>query len=480
MNIEMLFFMLARLLFASGLALIPSLMLAFFYNEPSTPYFVTIGISLLLFLFCYKNGHESVEISTREGIAITSFGWIVISLLYAIPYTFFSISFLDSLVESVSGLTGTGATIINNVEAMPQSLLFFRSMTHWIGGLGIIVFFIALFPQFQKGTARMLYTESSGPVSSTAMPRIKEMTKALFIIYTIATLLSTAVYMVLGLDFLTALNHAFSATSTGGFSTNNGSIAEFKNPILETAIAIFMAISAINFSVYVIAWKKGWKTIFKDTEFKGYLAMLAFGTLIMAINLNMQADIPFMQALHDTFFTASSLSSTTGFVTVDFDTWPTFSKWICLMLMFVGGSGGSTSGGFKIIRLIILLKGVYALIRYKLNPKFTMHLHTNTENYDNTVLLDVFRYFFVYSILCVIFMLIFLFDGVATPDAIGLSITTMSGTGPSFGQFGPTMNYAALPTLSKIAVCFSMLIGRLEAFPLIILFYPTFWRKSGW
>ena len=150
------------------------------------------------------------------------------------------------------------------------------------------------------------------------------------------------------------------------------------------------------------------------------------------------------------------------------------------MLMFVGGSGGSTSGGFKIIRLIILLKGVYSLIRYKLNPKFTMHLHTDTENYDNTVLLNVFRYFFVYSVLCVIFTLIFLFDGVATPDALGLSITTMSGTGPAFGQFGPTMNYAALPTLSKISVCFSMLLGRLEALPLIILFYPTFWRKSGW
>lgn len=480
MNIQMLFFMLARLLFASSVALIPSILLALFYNEPCTPYLVAIGISILLFLFFFKNGRETTEISTREGIAVTALGWIFISILYAIPYAFTQVGVLDSLVESISGLSGTGATILTDVEKMPKSLLFFRSMTHWIGGLGIIVFFIALFPQFQKGTARMLYTESSGPVSSTAMPKIKEMTKALFIVYTSITIIATIVYMLLGLDFLTAINHAFSTTATGGFSTKSASIAAFNNPLLETFIAIFMAFCAINFSLYVIAWKKGWKEVLKDAEFKGYFSILLISTLLISTNLYMQSEIPFTKALHDAFFTTSSLSSTTGFVTADFDTWPTFSKWICLLLMFVGGSGGSTSGGFKVIRLLLLFKGLYALIRYKLNPKFTFHLHTNTENYDDNVLLDVFRYFFVYSVFCVIFTLIMLFDGVAAQDALGLAIATMSDSGPAFGQFGPTMNYAALPTLSKITVCFSMLIGRLEAFPLLILFYPTFWRKSGW
>lgn len=480
MNIEMLFFMLGRLLFASTIAIMPPLLIALFYNEPTTPYLVTIGVSLLLFLFFFKNGRETTEISTREGIAVTALGWLFISALYAIPYIFTQVPIIDSFVESISGLTGTGATILNDIEIMPKSLLFFRGMTHWIGGLGIIVFFIALFPQFQKGTARMLYTESSGPVSSTAMPKIKEMTKALFIVYTTITILAMITYMLFGMDFLTAINHAFSTTATGGFSTYNSNIAHFQNPMLEIVISIFMIISAINFSIYVIAWKKGWKNIFKDTEFKGYIGIVAIGTLLMAINLTMQGNIPFLTALQQSFFTSSSLSSTTGFVSADFDTWPTFSKWICLLLMFVGGSGGSTSGGFKIIRLLLLFKGVYALIKYKLNPKFTFKLHTNTESYDSNVLLDVFRYFFVYSVFCVIFTLILLFDGVATQDALGLSIATMSDSGPAFGQFGPTMNYAALPNLSKISLCFSMLIGRLEAFPLLILFYPTFWRKSGW
>lgn len=480
MNIEMLFFMLGRLLFASTVAIIPPLLIAIFYNEPTTPYLVTIGVSLLLFLFFFKNGRETTEISTREGMAVTSLGWLFISALYAIPYIFTGVPIIDSFVESISGITGTGATILNDIEIMPQGILFFRGMTHWIGGLGIIVFFIALFPQIQKGTARMLYTESSGPVSSTAMPRIKEMTKALFIVYSIITLLATIAYMLFGMDFLTAINHAFSTTATGGFSTYNSNVAHFQNPMLEVVISIFMIVSAINFSLYVIAWKKGWKNVLKDAEFKGYIGIVLLGTLLMGINLHMQSDIPLIKALHDAFFTSSSLSSTTGFVSADFDTWPTFSKWICFLLMFVGGSGGSTSGGFKVIRLLLLFKGVYALIRYKLNPKFTFKLHTNTENYDSTVLLDVFRYFFVYSVFCVIFTLILLFDGVATQDALGLSIATLSDSGPAFGQFGPTMNYAALPNLSKISLCFSMLIGRLEAFPLLILFYPTFWRKSGW
>ena len=267
MNIKIIYSMLSRVLAASGAALLLPLLLSLYERGPILPFLVPMLLSAALSLFLKRKG-AAIEnsLTPREGTAITALSWIAVSLLYALPYGVSgSLSPLDSLVESISGLTGTGATVFPDLTRVPASLLFFRSLTHWLGGLGIIVFFVALFPQAGRGTVRMMQTESTGPTSSKALPRIRETARALFAVYAVFTSVCFLAYLLCGLSPLDALNHAFSTIATGGFSTRNESIAYYHDARLEMVIAFFMIISSANFGIYVEAWKRGVSVIWKDT-----------------------------------------------------------------------------------------------------------------------------------------------------------------------------------------------------------------------
>lgn len=421
------------------------------------------------------------DLSVREGIAITSLSWILVTFLGMLPYVFGGyLNILDGILECISGLSGTGATVITDIEVLPQSLLVWRSLTHWLGGLGIIVIFIALFPQFGHGIVHMMDAESTGPTSDRMLPRVRQMAKALFTVYVVLTTAATVALMACGLDFLTALEHAFSTIATGGFSTYNDSVAHFGSPIIEGVLALFMILSSANFSIYVAAWRKGIGVIFRDTEFRLYVALVLGAAALMSLNLIYGASYDPLEAVRETFFQAASISSSTGFVSADFDQWPSFSKGILLFLMFCGGCAGSTAGGLKVTRLMLLMKTMRSVVQQKLSPRSVVQVHSNGEDYNEEILYGVARFFVAYVILDILWTVLFIGDGVPTLDAIGLSVSTMGSCGPAFGTVGPTCTYAELPVFSKVIVCISMLLGRLEMFPVLALLMPSFWRHSNW
>ena len=484
MDLRVVAYILGRLSEACGAALLLPFGVALFYAESSRFAFaaaiiVCIGIGLFL---TYWGRLASENLTVREGIAITGIGWIMVTFLGMQPYAIGGyLQVLDAVLETISGLSGTGATVLTDIEIMPQSLLLWRALTHWFGGLGIIVIFIALLPQFGRGAVHMFNAESTGPTSERILPRIKEMAKALFAVYLVFTAACTAVYMMCGMDFLIALDHAFSTIATGGFSTYNDSAAHFKDPMTHAWMIFFMVISSANFGMYVAAWRRGFWVILKDTEFRAYVGIVFGAAILMTMNLVSVMHWDPLVAFHHALFQSASLSSTTGFVSADFDIWPSFSKFVLLLLMFIGGCAGSTAGGLKVTRVMLLFKMVYSIVWQKLHPQMLARVKSNGEDFPEDVLFGVARFFFVYVMLDVLWAGIMIFDGVPTLDAIGVSVSTMGSVGPGFGMAGATCTYADLPTLSKVVVCLSMLMGRLESFTILALFMPEFWRRrKGW
>lgn len=482
MNLKIVCGMLARLILAAGLVEIFPLLVSLAQGGPIAAFLISMGTAFFLaYLFRAYGFSENNSLTPREGMAITSLGWIFVSILYAFPYIFSgTLSPLDGLLESISGLTGTGATVIPDLTVVPSSILLFRAMTHWLGGLGIVVIFVALFPLVGRGGNSMVNAESTGPTSSKALPRIKETAAALFYVYVGITAACIFSYMALGMGFLEAVDHAFSTIATGGFSTRNESIAYYHNPALELCISFFMIISSANFGIYVDAWKNGFSVIWKDTEFRVYVGWVALATLLMTASLVISEGRPVLGALRDTFFQAASLSSTTGFVSADYDQWTPFAKYIIFLLIFFGGCAGSTAGGLKIIRLILLFKTFIATMKVTLHPRQVVRVSVGDETFSETILFRVLCFFFVYVALGTLWALIFMAGGLEDLDAIGLAFTTMSNVGPAFGLVGPTFTYADLPDLSKAVVCLSMLLGRLESYTLLVIFIPSFWKRSGW
>lgn len=483
MDLKIIIFILGKLSLACAMALVVPLGIALIGSEASLVSFVTaIIVCVGVGAGFIRYGHSPKDVLTdREGIAITALTWIMITFLGMIPYAAGGyLSVLDSVLECISGLSGTGATVINDIEVLPQSILLWRSMTHWFGGLGIIVIFIALFPQIGRGSVHMFNAESTGPTDDRTLPRVKEMAKALFTVYVTFTTVAAVVYMLCGMTPIIAVDHAMSTIATGGFSPYNDSVAHFDSPVIEGWIIFFMVISSANFGMYVAAWRKGWKIIFRDMEFRTYIGIVVVATMAMALNLICQQGWNGTEALRQALFQAVSLSSSTGFVSSDFDQWPAFSKSIILMLMFIGGCAGSTAGGFKVTRIILIVKTIKAIIYAKLHPRMVLHVHSNGDEFSEDVLYGVARFFFVYAMLDVLWATLLVFDGVSVFDAISVSISTMGSCGPAFGQFGATCTYASLPVMSKVVVCVSMLMGRLESFTVLALFMPSFWRRGNW
>lgn len=474
--------MLSKILLGSGALLFIPLLLALIYGGSLSAFLLPMAAAFLLsFILRKKKVSPNASLTPREGTAITALAWISISLLYALPYICSgTLSPLDGLVESISGLTGTGATVINDLTLLAPSLLFFRGLTHWLGGLGIMVIFVALFPQAGRGTTKMVNAESTGPTVSKTLPKIKETAMALFVIYALFTAAAALSYRLWGMEWLEALNHAMSTIATGGFSTRNESIMYYQSPSLELIIIFFMVISSANFGMYVEAWKRGFSVILRDTEFKVYLAMVTAATLLMTLSLYHESVLDLVPALRESLFQAASLSSTTGFVSSDFDQWPSFTKFIILLLIIVGGCGGSTAGGLKVIRLILLFKSFSALLKLHIHPRAVLQMKVGKESFSQSTVFQILSFFFIYMALAALWAALMMMDGLQFIDAIGVSFSTMSNAGPAFGAFGATCTYAGLPDFSKAVVCLSMLFGRLESVTLLAVFLPSFWKRSGW
>uniref|UniRef100_UPI0025E0D311 TrkH family potassium uptake protein n=1 Tax=Anaerovibrio sp. TaxID=1872532 RepID=UPI0025E0D311 len=403
--------------------------------------------------------------------------WFFASLIASIPYiTGHYMPFVDCLFEGVSGITGSGASVVSDIPKLPDSIMLWRSLTHWLGGLGIIVIFIALVPQAGIRSLKMFEIETTGPTENRPLPRFKSTARALLMVYILLTFFLTAFLLLCGLNLSDAVNNAMSAIATGGFATKNESIAYFNNIPAEFILMLAMLIGGGNFSLYLIAWKRGYKKIFKDTEFIAYIVLFLTITAAITVNLAAAMDFDLFTALRYASFQTAAVISTTGFSTTDFDTWPAFSKYCLLVVMITGGCAGSTAGGIKIARFILLFKMVNLIIKKKLNPNQIIHLKYDSNEQLDVVINRVGRFFFLYIFIALSGALIFTIDGLPIIDAIVLGLSAIGNAGIAFGA---ASDFSQLNELTKIICCIMMVIGRLEIFLLLVMLKPSFWQKGA-
>lgn len=481
MDVRIVYYVLGRLVMAETVTMFIPFAIALCNFETSIPGFaVALGLSASAGLLLQVNGRQRhADLSLREGIAITGFGWAIATGLGMLPYACGGyLNALDAVFESISGFTGTGATVFDTLEDLPQSILFWRMMTHWFGGLGIIVIFIALLPQTGQSTIYMYNAETTGPTEERVLPRLKDMTKVLFQLYMLFTCVAAAVYMLCGLTLYEALTHAMSTIGAGGFSTYDESAMHFDSPAFEWCMTFFMILAGGNFGLYYRIWKKGPGVIRRNSEFKAYLWILGIAMVLITLNLLIKMDFGLGDALRYAAFQVGSLS-TTGFVSADFEQWPPFSKGIILFLMVCGGCAGSTASGVKVVRVLLLLKNAWAVVHQKMSPRRVVEVRLNGSRVSEETLFRVGQFFFLYIFFIAFWALLLTLDGLTVFDAIGLSVSTMGNIGPAFGIAGATCTYAGLSVFSKSILCISMLLGRLEMFTLLVMLTPDFWQKGN-
>lgn len=442
----------------------------------------SLALACLVGSIFRRFGRKDMEqLTIREGTAVTGLGWLLASALGMLPFLLSGhLPPLDAFFESLSGLSGTGATVFTDVEALPKSLLFWRSITHWLGGLGIIVIFIALLPQTGQSTMQMYNAEAGGPTDTRVLPKLKDTTGALFRLYLALTLVATLMLCLAGLSPFDAVNHAMSAIGSGGFSTYNDSVAHFDSVPVELLLSLFMFLAGGSFALYYQAYRKGLRVFARNNEFRVYASLILAAVLIITVDLVHSTGEAPLLAFRHALFQATSLS-TTGFVSTDFDLWPGLSQGVLLLLMLIGGSSGSTAAGLKVSRVVLLFLMLRAVVWEKMHPRIALTVEVNGRSVALNVLHRTAVFFFLYVLtICVIALLLTL-DGITTFDALGISITTIGCVGPAFGIAGATETYAPLSPYVKSVLCFAMLLGRLEIFTVLAMLSPAFWRrKTNW
>ncbi|TWO33250.1 TrkH family potassium uptake protein [Seonamhaeicola sediminis] len=481
------------LLFNGGFMLLSALVSLLYKDGVTLQIFyagiITLAIGLVGMLF--TRNHKK-EINKRDGYVVVTFGWIIMSLSGTLPYVFTQSipEFTNAFFETMSGYTTTGASILNDIEAMPKGVLFWRSLTHWIGGMGIIVLAIAILPLLGIGGMQLFAAEAPGPSGDKLHPRITDTAKRLWLIYFGYTAAETILLQLAGMSFFDAINHALCTLSTGGFSTKNASIAHWNGqPLIQYIIILFMFLAGTNFVLSYFAFKGRVQKIIQDEEFKLYFKFIAVFTIIAAVIIYFRADVSASSVNHPmvlgeaesafrhSLFQVLAIITTTGFVTADYTMWTPFLVVFFFGLMFLGGSAGSTSGGVKVVRHLILIKNGFLEFKRTLHPNAIVPVRYNKKAINRFIVFNVLAFFILYMLSFIIGSLVFSMFDIDFKSAIGLSASTLGNVGPALGDFGPVNNYASLPSLAKWWASFLMLIGRLELFTVLILFTPFFWRN---
>ncbi|MBU2927550.1 TrkH family potassium uptake protein [Winogradskyella psychrotolerans] len=481
------------LLFNGGFMLIATL-ISFIYKDGVTFQLFLAGLVTLLIgvLAMYRTKDHRKEMNKREGYIVVAFGWIVMSLTGTLPYlaTEAIPSFTDAFFETISGYTTTGASILNDIEVIPEGVLFWRSTTHWIGGMGIIVLAIAILPLLGVGGMQLFAAEAPGPSADKLHPRITDTAKRLWLIYVGYTAAETILLQIAGMSFFDAINHALSTVSTGGFSTKNASVAYWNdNPAIQYIIIFFMFLAGTNFVLSYYLFKGKISKVLKDEEFTLYFKFIIIFTLISAVLIYFRADIsqstivhPMVlgeaeSALRHALFQVLTVITTTGFISADYTLWTPFLTVFFFGMMFLGGSAGSTSGGVKVMRQLILIKNSFLEFKRALHPNAIIPVRYNGRSVSKDIVFNVLGFFILYMLSFIVGALVFSMFEIDFTSAVGLSASSLGNVGPALGDFGPVNNYAALPPLGKWWASFLMLIGRLELFTVLILLTPFFWRN---
>lgn len=422
------------------------------------------------------------RLRVREAIAVVGCGWLLVCLMGSLPYLFLNPGDpLAAVFESVSGFTTTGVTTARSFDDFPPSILVWRCLTHWTGGIGVIMLFIIIMPQMNSGTSYLFNAELPGAVAERTLPKIKESAMLILYIYFSLTLLEILLLLLAGLPLFQAVNLALATMATGGFSYYHDSLISFGNIFVELIAIVFMLIASMNFSLYYKIWRGDWLSFRNDTEHRYYLCILALAAFLICGDLYLSHYLPLSECLRHSVFQAISIGSTTGFASDDFNNWPSFSRSVLLMLMFIGGCSGSTAGGIKISRLIILFKAGWAELLRTLHPRIVYSVKMGDKDIDPVVVGNITRFFFLYILVFIVLTLLISLSGISAIESIGLIAACMSSVGPAFGVVGPMSTYSSLPDWARFISIVAMLLGRLEIFTLLAILRPDFWRdKQNW
>jgi trk system potassium uptake protein TrkH len=477
MNSKVILSVLGTLLRFLGLVMIIPLLVAVYYHESLIPFLVGITLTEIAGTYLWLRYKSDDDWKLREAFAIVALSWLTAMFFGAIPFIIDGISPLNSFFETMSGFTTTGASILDDIESHSRSILFWRSFIQWIGGMGIIVLFVAILPKLSIAGRQLFRAEAPGPTEDKIKPRIRETAKILWMVYVVVSALQVAALHLAGMSTYDAVTHTFTTMATGGFSSYGRGIEAFNSPLIEAIIALFMFIAGANFALLYRTLYTDHKIILKDEEFKFYTAIVvvAAAILILALRYSIGADP--LTCLRYSVFQVVSLLTTTGFASTDFNLWPDSSRIVLLLVMFIGGCAGSTAGGPKAVRVLLLLKYARWELFKSIHPKAVKPIKFNHKTVSENVIQETVSFVVIYFLVFMTSTFIISLMGIDILTSITASITTLGNIGPGFNLIGPMASFNALPALAKVVLIANMWIGRLEVFTVMVLFTPEFWKK---
>ncbi len=478
MNYRIVLYVLGCVLGIEAVAMLLPFGCALIYNEPDKWVFlVCAAICLAASFLLILSKPEKKQMFAKEGFVAVALSWIAMSIFGALPFVFSGSipSFIDAMFETASGFTTTGASVIADLDVIPKSVLFWRSFTHWIGGMGVLVFLVALLPVAGGGTMHLIKAESPGPSVGKLVPRVKSTAKILYGLYISLTITQIVLLMLGGLDWFEASTLTFGTAGTGGFGILNSSIADYSSYI-QVVITVFMILFGIDFTFYYLLMMRNVRAAFKLEEVWIYLGIIAASVAVVFFNIK-DAYEGAGDALKHSAFQVSSIITTTGYSTADFDGWPQLSKTILVLLMFCGACGGSTGGGIKVSRIIILFKSIIKEIKVLAHPKSTVKVKMNGKIVEHETLRGVNVFFAAYMLIFAVILLIISADNLGFTSNFTAVVATMSNIGPGLEAVGPTCNFSVFSPLSTVVLTLAMIIGRLEIFPMLVLLSWRTWKK---
>jgi trk system potassium uptake protein TrkH len=466
-----------------GLAMSPALFVAVSYHESRAVFAFVVTITGALIsggLLMFFVRPESSKIGHREGMLIVSLCWLIASLISALLFTLSGTTdFCDGFFESASGFSTTGATILTDIEAVSKGVLFWRSFTHWLGGMGILVFAVALLPALGIKAFWIAESESPGPTFDKLTPKISDTAKILYLIYIGLSTIQTIMLLAGGMSLFDALTHMFSSMGTGGFSTYNDSIAHFNSFYLEMVLAFFMMASACNYNLYYLLLKGRWKDLLADEELRMFIGIITTFTLLIAVILYLSDTVHGAgESLRQSLFQTISIITTTGFATTDFNLWPNTVRLLLLLLMFIGGCASSTGGAIKVVRIVVLFKLIRRGIYKRLHPLAVIPIKLNGKNLSSDTVSAIASFLTLYMWVMLAGIVLISFDQIELMTTISSVITCLGNVGPGFGLIGPMSNFSLFSAPATLLLSFLMICGRLELFTLLLIFTPSFWKPD--
>lgn len=475
----MIVYIIAKMLGVEGAVLLIPAFVAFLYGESDVIQFLIVSAVLgaIFFIFGRKRPENKV-IYAKEGLVIVGLAWILWSLFGALPFVLTGSipSYVDAFFETVSGFTTTGSTILTNIEALPKGVAFWRSLTHWIGGMGVLVFVMMLTSLDDEHSMHLMRAEVPGPEADKLVPKARATARILYLMYFVLTAAEVVFLMFGGMSFYDALLHSFSTAGTGGFSNRNASVAYYDSAYIDGVITVFMILFGVNFNLYFLIRLKNWKDALKNEELHAYLGIIAGAVAIVTVNiLGIYGNL--VHAFRYASFQVASVITTTGFCTADFNLWPELSKVVLLGIMVIGACAGSTGGGIKVSRFLILVKSIKQEVRRMLHPKAVTIVKINGKRVGNDTIRSVYIYFISYILVMMVSILLVSINNFDFATTFSSVLTTLNNVGPGISMVGPVENFHMFSPLSKLVFCMDMLLGRLEIFPYLLLVSPELWRR---